>query len=237
MSTAAPSVSVHIRIERRVGTTRTCTRQGPHVSPLSMSHPLSVRFSWGLGSTPKRSGEHWRGDALSGETAGRAGPGRRAHRGVVRSGVALFAPEVVGSGDHTKGGHGIAADWLGALSGSSTGAAQGRLAAAARAADSGCPGGVSDILRNLGPTWGGSARWTRLQKARGLAIRFEDSSAVSVGPMAQAARCRPSDGDRARTGIRFGSLVGKHPHADLRDRVLWRVLAGAWLSDSNALMT
>jgi hypothetical protein len=50
------------------------------------------------------------------------------------SGVALFAPRVLETGDYTKDGHGSAADWLGKLSGSSSGAAKGRLAAAARAA-------------------------------------------------------------------------------------------------------
>jgi hypothetical protein len=50
------------------------------------------------------------------------------------SGVALFAPVVVETGEYTKGGHGSAADWLGSISGSSSGAAKGRLAAAARAA-------------------------------------------------------------------------------------------------------
>ena len=50
------------------------------------------------------------------------------------SGVALFAPVVVETGEYTKDGHGSAADWLGALAGSSSGAAKGRLAAAARAA-------------------------------------------------------------------------------------------------------
>ena len=50
------------------------------------------------------------------------------------SGVALFAPVVLETGDYTKEGHGSAADWLGSLSGSSSGAAKGRLAAAARAA-------------------------------------------------------------------------------------------------------
>ena len=41
---------------------------------------------------------------------------------------------MVESGEYTKGGHGSAADWLGSLSGSSKGAAKGRLAAATRAA-------------------------------------------------------------------------------------------------------
>jgi len=50
------------------------------------------------------------------------------------SGVALFTPRVLETGDYTKDGHGSAADWLGKLSGSSSGAAKGRLAAAARAA-------------------------------------------------------------------------------------------------------
>jgi hypothetical protein len=50
------------------------------------------------------------------------------------SGVALFSPVVVATGSYTKEGHGSAAEWLGALEGSSAGAARGRLAAAARAA-------------------------------------------------------------------------------------------------------
>jgi hypothetical protein len=50
------------------------------------------------------------------------------------SGVALFTPVVVGTGSYAKEGHASAQDWLGALSGSSAGAAKGRLAAAERAA-------------------------------------------------------------------------------------------------------
>jgi hypothetical protein len=50
------------------------------------------------------------------------------------SGLALYAPRVVETGEHTKDGHGSAAEWLGKLSGSSSGAAKGRLAAAERAA-------------------------------------------------------------------------------------------------------
>ncbi len=53
---------------------------------------------------------------------------------VAGSGVALFSPKVVESGEHTKDGHGSAAEWLGKLSGSSSGVAKGRLAAASRAA-------------------------------------------------------------------------------------------------------
>ena len=53
---------------------------------------------------------------------------------VAASGVALFTPKVVETGEHTKEGHGSAAEWLGKLSGSSSGAAKGRLAAASRAA-------------------------------------------------------------------------------------------------------
>jgi hypothetical protein len=53
---------------------------------------------------------------------------------VAASGVALFAPVVLESGEYTKGGHGSAAEWLGSLSGSSNGVAKGRLAAAVRAA-------------------------------------------------------------------------------------------------------
>ncbi len=50
------------------------------------------------------------------------------------SGVALFTPVVVGSGSYAKEGHASAQDWLGELSGTSAGAAKGRLAAAERAA-------------------------------------------------------------------------------------------------------
>ena len=50
------------------------------------------------------------------------------------SGVALFTPVVVGTGSYAKEGHASAQDWLGSLSGSSAGAAKGRLAAAERAA-------------------------------------------------------------------------------------------------------
>jgi hypothetical protein len=50
------------------------------------------------------------------------------------SGVALFAPVVDETGAYAKGGHGSAPEWLAALSGSSAALAQGRLAAARRAA-------------------------------------------------------------------------------------------------------
>jgi hypothetical protein len=50
------------------------------------------------------------------------------------SGVALFTPVVVGTGAYAKEGHASAQDWLGTLSGTSAGAAKGRLAAAERAA-------------------------------------------------------------------------------------------------------
>jgi hypothetical protein len=50
------------------------------------------------------------------------------------SGIALFSPVVVETGSYAKAGHGSAADWLGAISGSSAGVAKSRLAAAGRAA-------------------------------------------------------------------------------------------------------
>ena len=50
------------------------------------------------------------------------------------SGISLFTPVVVASGSFAKEGHGSAAEWLGTLDGSSTGAARSRLAAAERAA-------------------------------------------------------------------------------------------------------
>ena len=50
------------------------------------------------------------------------------------SGVALFTPVVVGTGSYAKEGHASAQAWLGSLSGTSAGAAKGRLAAAERAA-------------------------------------------------------------------------------------------------------
>jgi hypothetical protein len=73
-------------------------------------------------------------DALSGATARRFVTLFSEAERAAASGVALFAPRVVETGEYTKGGHGSAADWLGALSGSSSSAAKGRLAAAARAA-------------------------------------------------------------------------------------------------------
>ena len=73
-------------------------------------------------------------DALSGASARQFVTLFSEAERVAASGVALFAPRVVESGEYTKGGHGTAAEWLGALSGSSAGAAKGRLAAAARAA-------------------------------------------------------------------------------------------------------
>ena len=69
---------------------------------------------------------------------GRPGPPLR--RALRRSrtggglGVALFTPVVVETGSFAKEGHASAQDWLGTLSGSSAGAAKGRLAAAERAA-------------------------------------------------------------------------------------------------------
>src|SRR5271168_3941956 len=50
------------------------------------------------------------------------------------SGIALFTPVVVQTGAYAKEGHASAQDWLGTLSGTSAGAAKGRLAAAERAA-------------------------------------------------------------------------------------------------------
>ena len=47
---------------------------------------------------------------------------------VAASGVALYSPKVLDSGEFTKEGDGSAAEWLGKLSGSSKGAAKGRLA-------------------------------------------------------------------------------------------------------------
>jgi hypothetical protein len=52
------------------------------------------------------------------------------------SGIALLSPVVVESGSYAKAGHASAPDWLGAVSGSSAGAAKGRLGAAQHAARS-----------------------------------------------------------------------------------------------------
>jgi hypothetical protein len=49
------------------------------------------------------------------------------------SGIALFTPVVGATGSYAKRGHGSAADWLGSVAGTSTGAAKSRLAAAERA--------------------------------------------------------------------------------------------------------
>jgi len=50
------------------------------------------------------------------------------------SGIALFSPKVVETGVYAKSGHASAQDWLGAVSGTSSGVAKERLAAAGRAA-------------------------------------------------------------------------------------------------------
>jgi hypothetical protein len=52
------------------------------------------------------------------------------------SGMALLTPVVITSGSYAKEGYASAPDWLGAVSGSSTGAAKARLSAAERAAAS-----------------------------------------------------------------------------------------------------
>ena len=52
------------------------------------------------------------------------------------SGIALFSPVVLESGSYAKAGHASAPDWLGAVSGSSSGAAKSRLAVAQQAARS-----------------------------------------------------------------------------------------------------
>ena len=52
------------------------------------------------------------------------------------SGIALLSPVVVETGSYAKAGHASAPDWLGAVSGSSAGAAKGRLGAAQQAARS-----------------------------------------------------------------------------------------------------
>lgn len=49
------------------------------------------------------------------------------------SGIALFSPRVLHTGAHAKVGHVVAADWLGAISGSSASVAKDRLAAATTA--------------------------------------------------------------------------------------------------------
>lgn len=49
------------------------------------------------------------------------------------SGIALFTPVVVETGAYAQAGHGSAADWLGAVSGSSAAVAKSRLTAAERA--------------------------------------------------------------------------------------------------------
>src|ERR1700722_12780394 len=63
------------------------------------------------------------------------------------SGVALFTPVVTRTGAHAKKGHASAPEWLGKGSGSSTGAAQGRPAAAGRGA---APPTLTDALHEGG---------------------------------------------------------------------------------------
>jgi hypothetical protein len=73
-------------------------------------------------------------ESVSGDQARRFVERFAAGERAAASGVALFTPVVVGTGSYAKEGHASAQDWLGDLSGSSAGAAKGRLAAAERAA-------------------------------------------------------------------------------------------------------
>jgi HNH endonuclease len=73
-------------------------------------------------------------DSVSGDQARRFVERFAAVERAAASGVALFTPVVVGTGSYAKEGHASAQDWLGEVSGSSAGAAKGRLAAAERAA-------------------------------------------------------------------------------------------------------
>jgi hypothetical protein len=61
------------------------------------------------------------------------------------SGIALLSPVVAETGAHAKEGHGSAGDWLARVTGSSTGAAKDRLAAAQKAA---ATPEVADALHN-----------------------------------------------------------------------------------------
>ncbi len=73
-------------------------------------------------------------DSVSGDQARRFVERFAEAERAAASGVALFTPVVVETGSFAKEGHASAQDWLGSLSGTSAGAAQGRLAAAERAA-------------------------------------------------------------------------------------------------------
>ena len=73
-------------------------------------------------------------DSVSGDQARRFVERFAEAERAAASGVALFTPVVVETGSFAKEGHASAQDWLGTLSGSSAGAAKGRLAAAERAA-------------------------------------------------------------------------------------------------------
>ncbi len=73
-------------------------------------------------------------DSVSGDQARRFVERFAEAERAAASGVALFTPVVVETGSFAKEGHASAQDWLGSLSGTSAGAAKGRLAAAERAA-------------------------------------------------------------------------------------------------------
>jgi hypothetical protein len=73
-------------------------------------------------------------ESVSGNQARRFVEGFAQAERAAASGIALFTPVVVETGAYAKEGHPSAQDWLGTLSGTSAGAAKGRLAAAERAA-------------------------------------------------------------------------------------------------------
>jgi HNH endonuclease len=74
--------------------------------------------------------------SISGERAMALVEGLSQLQRMASSGIALYAPVVVETGSFAKAGHSSAPDWLGSISGSSTGAAKGLLSAAGRAASS-----------------------------------------------------------------------------------------------------
>jgi hypothetical protein len=157
------------------------------------------------------------------------------------SGIALCSPVVVETGSFAKAGHGSAADWLGAVSGSSAGAAKERLAAAERAV---CVPSLTEALREgdlstaqlklMSQTASAApgSEDTLLELAGAGASHQELSDAASR--LRAAARCRETERarrDRVHSGRHF--RWRQSPEGGIRsemwcDEIAWARVA-PWL--------
>jgi hypothetical protein len=162
------------------------------------------------------------------------------------SGIARFAPVVIETGSYAKAGHASAPDWLGAVSGSSAGAAKGRLGAArspelARAVRGG--GLSSDQLKIVAETTAVAP------KAPGALLGLVEEGASNQELRDAAARlraeARSAECDRARRArVHANRHLRWHqdPHGGIRfdgscDEVAWAEVAPRLEAEAKARWT